>query len=311
MNARLFMADGSLAHNHVSRRAVARRLGGGLLAGLLVARSPMKVLAQEATPAAESAIVGATFVGKTSDPNTFVAVVLGGTPDDNVRPARGYLCNGLWQTVDVWLEGEAASGQIALTAADGSWLTATINAAGVGGGATLADGSSLVFAAVPAQGIAGLYSVAVLADGSLQGVSAEDGRFAGELLGDATPTGSGFAYAVTVTTAAGAVFAVPLRTATAEEGGFPPHSPRRRRRPRPGHDEGRLQEDQPHPGAAQAAGGPGVSRESGVGSRESGVRSWWRGWLGVRRFSVISRSAWLTAADPERPRTPRHRPDGR
>ncbi|MGH2617472.1 MAG: hypothetical protein ACRDJC_19735, partial [Thermomicrobiales bacterium] len=72
----------------LSRRAAARRLGTLLAAGVLVARRPVRVFAQEATPPPLARFSGETFVGETSEPGTFVAVVLGEHEGAAARLAR-------------------------------------------------------------------------------------------------------------------------------------------------------------------------------------------------------------------------------
>ena len=99
------------------RRTVLR----GLLAvGLITVGHPLITSAQESTPAALAPFVGETFVGRTSDPETLVAIVLGDEAGAEPRAARGYLCNGLLRTIDVWLTGEITGDQLTLTAEDGS-----------------------------------------------------------------------------------------------------------------------------------------------------------------------------------------------
>jgi hypothetical protein len=57
-------------------------------AGFVAARISTGTLAQEATPSSEPLFTGATFVGETSDPETYVAVVLSGESGDPSRPAH-------------------------------------------------------------------------------------------------------------------------------------------------------------------------------------------------------------------------------
>lgn len=198
----------------ISRRAAAHRLGGILAAGWLVAKQPTQILAQEATPPPLARFAGGTFVGETSMPDTFVAIVLG-----EAGAARGYLCDGPARTIDAWFLGEVVDDQLHLAAADGSQVRGVLNSAGVGGGATLADGRGLVFTALPATGIAGLYTVAVLPDGRLEGVTAAGGTLVGELAAEAPAEGR-YAFVTTVTTPDGESFAGTISTATTEAGEF-------------------------------------------------------------------------------------------
>ena len=191
-----------------------------LVAGAVLTRLPMSALAQEATPEGLPLFTGETFVGETSDPETLVAIVLAGETGDEPREARGYLCNGPERTIDVWLTGEAREGRLALTAEDGSRLDGVMNAAGVGGGATLAGGTTLVFTALPATDLAGLYTVAILPDGRMAGESAAGGQLVGELADDAATSGDRYGFDVTITPPDGRVIPMTFSTATTDEGDF-------------------------------------------------------------------------------------------
>jgi hypothetical protein len=199
------------------RRTLLRALGA---AGLLTTHHSLRTLAQEATPEAQPLFTGESFVGETSDPTIFVAVVLGDEAGAEPRPARGYLCNGLLRTIDVWLTGEMTGEQLTLTAEDGSQLMGVQNAAGIGGGAKIGDGTSLLFTAVPAEGIAGLYTVAMLPEGRMEGSSASGGTLVGTLEAAAVPAGERFVYTVTVTPPAADAVLLTITTATTEEGTF-------------------------------------------------------------------------------------------
>jgi hypothetical protein len=187
---------------------------------LLTAAHLVLTLAQAATPAAMATFAGETFVGRTSDPQTLVAIVLGEAAGGEARPARGYLCNGRLRTIDVWLTGELAGDQLTLTAEDGSRLSGVRNAAGIGGGATLGDGTSLLFTALPAEGIAGLFSVEMLAEGRMAGRSASGVTLVGELTEEGAPAGGRYAYAVTLTPPTQDAVPLTITTATTEEGEF-------------------------------------------------------------------------------------------
>jgi hypothetical protein len=90
-----------------------------------------------------------------------------------------YLCNAT--TIDAWLQGTLAGEGLALRSEDGAQLEATLGDAGVDGTATLADGTRLTFAARPATGIAGLYTIAIDNEGQLRGASSTDGGLAGRV----------------------------------------------------------------------------------------------------------------------------------
>jgi hypothetical protein len=199
------------------RRAMLRAL---VAVGLLSVGHPLLTMAEAGTPAAIAPFVGETFVGRTSDPQTLVAIVLGEAAGGETRPARGYLCNGRLRTIDVWLTGELAGDQLTLTAEDGSRLSGVRNAAGIGGGATLGDGTSLLFTALPAEGIAGLFSVEMLSEGRMAGSSASGTTLVGELKEEGAPEGGRYAYAVTLTPPSQDAVPLTITTATTEEGEF-------------------------------------------------------------------------------------------
>jgi hypothetical protein len=201
----------------IERRTVLRAF---VASGLIAAGHPVVSRAQERTPAALALFVGETFVGETSDPETLVAIVLGDEIGGEPRPARGYLCNGQLRTIDVWLTGELAGDQLTLTAEDGSRLSGVRNATGIAGGATLGDGTSLLFTALPAQGIAGLYTVEMLSEGRMAGRSASGTTLVGALAEDEAPEGGEYPYAVTLTPPTQDAIPLTLTTMTTDEGEF-------------------------------------------------------------------------------------------
>ena len=181
-----------------------------VLASLTLPASARPSAAQESTPASDPAgtptpFTGETYVGETSDPETFVAVVVAGAAGDEERQARAYLCNAA--TIDVWLMGTLTGEQLALQTEDGARLDGTRGEAGVEGTATLADGTSLTFTAQPATGLAGLYTLAIDEEGQLRGASSTGGELAGRVeAGVSVPTGTpapGFRLVMTVTSPEG------------------------------------------------------------------------------------------------------------
>jgi hypothetical protein len=194
-------------------------LGVLVATGLLTTFHPRRAGAQ-ATPDALARVSGETFVGETSDPETFVAIVVEEETGGESRPARGYLCNGLQRSIDVWLTGELTGDQLSLDGEDGSQLSGVRNAAGIGGGATLGDGTSLLFTALPAEGIAGLFSVEMLAEGRMAGRSASGVTLVGELTEEGAPAGGRYAYAVTLTPPTQDAVPLTITTGTTEEGEF-------------------------------------------------------------------------------------------
>jgi hypothetical protein len=166
-----------------------------VLGSLALPLSALPSAAQEATPAATPAgtappFMGETYVGETSDPDTFVAVVVAEAEDGEERQTRAYLCNAT--TIDVWLMGTLTEDRLDLQSEDGARLEAALGEAGVEGTATLADGTSLTFTTQPATGIAGLYTVTIGDDGQLAGISATGGQLDGQVeTGAGTPEAAG------------------------------------------------------------------------------------------------------------------------
>lgn len=151
---------------------------------MLGAAWPTAGNAQESTPSAGAVqpFSGETFVGPTSDPNAFVAIVIGDEDEDG-REARAYLCNGA--DVIEWfdqggLTGEG-DGQLDLRTSDGARLAGTVSEATVTGEVTLPDGKLLTFEADHASGAEGLFTSTVETDGHVAGISAEGAQLEGQL----------------------------------------------------------------------------------------------------------------------------------
>jgi hypothetical protein len=132
--------------------------------------------AQEGSPEASlpplEQVTGDTYVGATSNPDLFVAVVVS---DD--AGARAYLCDSTG--ISEWLTGTDENSALALTSASGAALAGTIGAQGVTGTATLADGTEVSFAAAPAAGVGGLYTSVITADRRVRGTSSTGGTLDG------------------------------------------------------------------------------------------------------------------------------------
>ena len=154
---------------------------GALAAAVLPAALPPIRARARTAPAPPFA--GETFVGPADDGKTLVAIVVG--EGSGERPARAYLCDA--GSIDAWLEGAAAGGSLKAADASGVRLVADVGQDVVVGEATLPDATVLAFAAAPAAGIAGLYEVAVAADGTMRGAAATGGRLAGRIAAAATP----------------------------------------------------------------------------------------------------------------------------
>ena len=108
---------------------------------------------------------GETFVGATSSPDLFVAVVVG----EGATEGRAYLCDGTG--VSEWLAGTVDGSVVELVSTSGASLEASVAASGVTGTATLPDGSTVSFDAAPAEGVGGLYTSEFAPDGRVRGVS--------------------------------------------------------------------------------------------------------------------------------------------
>jgi hypothetical protein len=180
----------------------------------------LAVVAQETMPGTlagtPTPFTGETFVGRTSDPDTFVAVVVAEPAGDGgERQARVYLCNAT--TIDVWLTGTLTGDQLDLRAEDEAWLEATLSEQGVEGNATLADGAMLSFTAQPATAFAGPYTATIDAEGQLRGASSSGEELAGRV--EPTP---GFRIVMTVTAreAEGLTTQTEATATVAEEGTF-------------------------------------------------------------------------------------------
>ena len=172
------------------------------------------VAAQEATPAALP-IVGATFVGATSDADALVAVIVADpAPGTTQRAAQAYLCDGA--AISVWFDQGGVEGNgIALTAADGEHLTGTLGPEDITGTIRIAEGEALAFEARPATGLAGLYTATVQADGRFRGASMSGIWIAGTFVTEPAPDGS-YAALATLTLPTGEEDTLPLQVTTLE-----------------------------------------------------------------------------------------------
>jgi hypothetical protein len=116
---------------------------------------------------------GTTYVGTTSDPDLFVAVVVG----DDGSEVRAYLCDD--SGVSEWFTGTTDGTTVTLVSAPGGGIAAAVGAAGVTGDAILGDGTSVMFEALPAVGVAGLYTSVISADRRVHGTSSAGGTLEG------------------------------------------------------------------------------------------------------------------------------------
>lgn len=135
-------------------------------------------------PAASPAAEVQEFVGRIDGGDGF-AIALALSPDGAVE---AYLCNGTGTAEN--FTGRTTGDTVQLTSADGdSTLSATRSATGITGTVTVA-GQNRPFITTPADGIAGLYDIAAVADGDRQlreGTSRGGNRLTAEVTG--TPGG--------------------------------------------------------------------------------------------------------------------------
>jgi hypothetical protein len=174
-----FRSAGSTATAQtIDRRGILRLGAAAAATGLLARASSGQASARQAgSLSVPEPFEGDTFVGETSDPDLFVALVIGA--DD----ARAYLCDGTRNVV--WFTGQAGP-TLHMTAINGSQISAYSMTDAMEGEATLADGRTVTFTATPAAGIGGLYEI-VVNDGRVAGAAAGnrqlDGIVAGTLPG--------------------------------------------------------------------------------------------------------------------------------
>lgn len=178
-----------------SRRLVLQAIAyaGSATASLAVVRGGHAAV-QDATPEAAAglpSLSGTTYVGTTSDPNTFVAIVVADAPSGGAsREARAYVCNAA--DIVEWLDeggvtGEG-DGQIDLRSATGVQLVGTLTDDAAEGEITLPTGAALTFDAPRATGFDGLYTFTLTPDGQAQGTSADGARIEARLLLSGTIT---------------------------------------------------------------------------------------------------------------------------
>jgi hypothetical protein len=172
-------------------------LGALMLAGLLGGLSPVRIGAQEATPATggdpvatptpftDQVFTGQGFVGEVTDVPTgqaFVAVVIAGPQSGQERrEVRALLYGDPENLMQEWFPGAVTGDRLDLVADSGARLTSDLSTEGALGTVTLADDTDLTFAAMAATGVAGLYSVQLFPDGHLEGTSERGVRLEGQL----------------------------------------------------------------------------------------------------------------------------------
>lgn len=151
-----------------------RRHALGTLLAAFIARFPVKDAQAGGKAGGASFMVGDTFVGRTANPEVFVAVVLG------AQHVTAYVSDGAHREVDCWFSGPMLEDELDLAATNGSRLVGVRSSSGIGGWIVLRNGRGMDFLAQPATGAAGLYEVRVLANGGLYGRSSTRAVLAGE-----------------------------------------------------------------------------------------------------------------------------------
>lgn len=153
------------------RRTVLRGLA---VTGLTLAWQ-RRAAAQEATPVLQPPVIGATFIGQTTDPETLVAVVTPYSPDEETNAC---LCNG--HDLTKWCSGPTRD-VVILEATDGTTVIGRVDTAAASGKVAMPGGQLLSFVADRAVGIAGLYDV-TLTDGAAEGTAGDGQRLSGQVV---------------------------------------------------------------------------------------------------------------------------------
>ena len=132
--------------------------------------------------------VAGHFVGATSDPDTFVAVVVDEAEQrEDQRTVKAYLGDGY--IIDEWFTDTLTGDSFDLTSDGGARLMGELSSDAAAGTATLSNGASVSFEATPATGVAGLYNVSVYNDGRVSGTSERGGQLEGQIGNTPRPDG--------------------------------------------------------------------------------------------------------------------------
>jgi hypothetical protein len=133
-------------------------------------------------------LVAGHFVGATSDPDTFVAIVVDEAEQgEGQRTVKAYLCDGY--IIDEWFTDTFTGNNFDLTSDGGARLMGELSSDAASGTVTLSNGASVSFEATPATGIAGLYNVSVYNDGQMSGTSERGGQLEGQIGNTPRPDG--------------------------------------------------------------------------------------------------------------------------
>src|SRR5918998_6628191 len=129
-------------------------------------------------PAGTELEVGSFVGGAGPGAPALIAVVASGAEEGEVeREVTAYLCDGV--ETNEWFAGEAGN-ELDIASEAGARLEGILAPKSAIGTIAVDNDTSIAFAASPAYGISGLYSVDVSSDGSFSGTSETGGRSEGK-----------------------------------------------------------------------------------------------------------------------------------
>src|SRR5215213_5843797 len=187
----------------LTRRAAARRLGGGLLITMLMLlRSSPESRAQDAPSDGEAVFAGETYLAETR-PGLFIAVIIG--PDEagtGNRPAQAFVCadEGLGQGFAGEVVGDALTllpetREGEATPQPNSRLTGTLSAGRVTG-EVVHEGQTVMFVAAPAAGPGGYWEGVRPPGGLVLAAASTGAHFLGQAPLPTTETDEGPRYRI-------------------------------------------------------------------------------------------------------------------
>jgi hypothetical protein len=187
----------------LTRRAAARRLGGGLLIAMLVLlQSSPESRAQDAPSDAETVFTGETYLAETRA-GFFIAVIIGPSEaGTNHRPARAFVWDD--QRLGQWFVGELVGEELTLlpetrddqaTPQPDTRLIGTFGAGGVTGEARH-EGQTVMFVAAPAAGVGGYWEGVRPPGGLVLAALSTGAHFLGQAPLAATETEQGPRYRI-------------------------------------------------------------------------------------------------------------------
>src|SRR5829696_2294691 len=187
----------------LTRRAAARRLGGGLLITMLVLlQSSPESRAQDAPSDGEPVFTGETYLAETRA-GFFIAVIIGPSEAGTTRrPARAFVCSD--QRLGQWFVGEVVGDQLTLmpepeeraaTPQPDSRLTGTLSSDRVTG-EVIHEGQTVMFVAAPAAGLGGYWEGVRPPGGLVLARSSTGAQFLGQAPLPTTETDEGPRYRI-------------------------------------------------------------------------------------------------------------------